>query len=147
MTLAFDRDGQLLAGTESPGRVFRLDASGKPFVLLDAMLRVSQARTLAKVSRDASDKVAGFKPGAFKDPSEERGGCRLAVSARDHQIMAAAQEELFEGLRKRKIVKLAVQHGFYRGISAHHGIADDNEVRPRYIARSKTLGDRDALAR
>ena len=36
MTLAFDRDGQLLAGTESPGRVFRLDASGKPFVLLDS---------------------------------------------------------------------------------------------------------------
>ncbi len=36
MTLAFDRDGRLLAGTESPGRVFRIDASGKPFVLLDS---------------------------------------------------------------------------------------------------------------
>src|ERR1051325_1348437 len=36
MSLAFDRDGRLLAGTGSPGRVFRLDASGKPFVLFDS---------------------------------------------------------------------------------------------------------------
>ena len=36
MTLAFDREGRLLAGTESPGRVFQLDAAGKPFVLLDS---------------------------------------------------------------------------------------------------------------
>ena len=39
MTLAFDREGRLLAGTESPGRVFRIDASGKPFVLLDSQLQ------------------------------------------------------------------------------------------------------------
>jgi hypothetical protein len=36
MTLAFDRSQRLLAGTESPGRVFQLDAAGKPFVLLDS---------------------------------------------------------------------------------------------------------------
>ena len=30
MTLAFDRDGRLLAGTESPGRVFRIDARAEP---------------------------------------------------------------------------------------------------------------------
>ena len=36
MSLAFEGDGHLLAGTESPGRVFRLDANGKPFVLLDS---------------------------------------------------------------------------------------------------------------
>ena len=43
--------------------------------------------------------------------------------------LSKRREELFEGLRKRKIVKLAVQHGFHGGISAHHGIADDNEIR------------------
>ena len=36
MTLAFDREGRLLAGTGSPGRVFRFDAAGKPFVLFDS---------------------------------------------------------------------------------------------------------------
>ena len=36
MALAFDRDGRLLAGTGAPGRVFRFDAAGRPFVLLDS---------------------------------------------------------------------------------------------------------------
>src|SRR5206468_12269387 len=36
VTLAFDKTGSLLAGTESPGRLFRFDAQGKPFVLLDS---------------------------------------------------------------------------------------------------------------
>jgi hypothetical protein len=36
ISLAFDREGRLLVGTESPGRVFQVDASGKPFVLLDS---------------------------------------------------------------------------------------------------------------
>jgi hypothetical protein len=36
ISLAFESDGHLLVGTESPGRLFRLDATGKPFVLLDS---------------------------------------------------------------------------------------------------------------
>jgi len=36
ISLAFESDGHLLVGTESPGRLFRLDANGKPFVLLDS---------------------------------------------------------------------------------------------------------------
>jgi hypothetical protein len=36
MTLALDRQGRLLAGTESPGRVFQIESTGKPFVLLDS---------------------------------------------------------------------------------------------------------------
>jgi hypothetical protein len=34
--LAFDRSGNLLVGTESPGRVLRVDPEGKGFVLLDS---------------------------------------------------------------------------------------------------------------
>ena len=34
--LAFDASGKLLVGTSTPGRVVRLDADGKPFVLLEA---------------------------------------------------------------------------------------------------------------
>jgi hypothetical protein len=34
--LALDRDDNLLVGTESPGRVLRLDAAGRGFVLLDS---------------------------------------------------------------------------------------------------------------
>src|SRR5205809_844031 len=36
IALALDSQGRLLAGTESPGRVFQIDANGKPFVLLDS---------------------------------------------------------------------------------------------------------------
>ena len=36
ISLALESDGHLLVGTESPGRLFRLDANGKPFVLLDS---------------------------------------------------------------------------------------------------------------
>src|SRR4029078_1132149 len=36
ITLAFQPDGQLLAGTESPGRLFRIDRAGKAFLLLDS---------------------------------------------------------------------------------------------------------------
>ena len=39
--------GDLIAGTESPGRVFRIDATGKAFVLLDSPFREIHAVRLA----------------------------------------------------------------------------------------------------
>ena len=36
--LASDSSGRILAGTESPGRLYRLDANDRPFVLLDSGL-------------------------------------------------------------------------------------------------------------
>ena len=39
VALAFDTAGNLLAGTESPGRVFRIDREGKAFVLLESAFR------------------------------------------------------------------------------------------------------------
>jgi hypothetical protein len=44
-----DADGRMLAGTESPGRLYRFDSSDKPFVLLDTGLAELRA-----VSSDAS---------------------------------------------------------------------------------------------
>ena len=41
------RTGELIAGTESPGRVFRIDAAGKAFVLLDSPFREIHALRLA----------------------------------------------------------------------------------------------------
>ena len=43
ITLAFERDGQLLAGTEGPGRLFRVDAAGKAFLLLDSTFQEIRA--------------------------------------------------------------------------------------------------------
>ena len=34
--LVFDNAGNLIAGTESPGKVFRIDPAGKAFLLLDS---------------------------------------------------------------------------------------------------------------
>ena len=36
LSLAFDPEGRLLAGTDSPGRLLRIDSDAKGFVLLDS---------------------------------------------------------------------------------------------------------------
>lgn len=43
VSMAFDGQRRLVAGTESPGRVFRLDADGRPFLLLDTNLQEVRA--------------------------------------------------------------------------------------------------------
>ena len=48
VSLAFTKSGDLIAGTESPGRVFRIDSSGKAFVLLDSPFREIHAVRLAE---------------------------------------------------------------------------------------------------
>ena len=120
-----------------------VEKGGVVFVTLNnEMFRVSEARALAEVFGDASDQIAGLKPGALKDPGQKRRGGGFAVGAGDDQIVPSAQEELLEGLGKRKIVQLAVEHGFHRGISARHGVADDDEVRRGYVVRAEALGNR-----
>jgi hypothetical protein len=47
VSLAFTKSGDLIAGTESPGRVFRIDSAGKAFVLLDSPFREIHAVRLA----------------------------------------------------------------------------------------------------
>jgi hypothetical protein len=43
VSMAFDGARRLVVGTESPGRVFRLDAEGRPFLLLDTDLQEVRA--------------------------------------------------------------------------------------------------------
>ena len=43
VSMAFDGEQRLIVGTESPGRVFRIDAAGKPFLLLDTNLQEVRA--------------------------------------------------------------------------------------------------------
>ena len=43
VSMAFDADRRLVVGTESPGRVFRLDDEGRPFLLLDTNLQEARA--------------------------------------------------------------------------------------------------------
>src|SRR6185436_11903246 len=76
MTLAFDREGRLLAGTESPGRVFRIDSTGKPFVVLDSSfneirnIRVDKDGVMYAVA--VSSRVAGT-PSTSPSSSESSG--------------------------------------------------------------------------
>jgi hypothetical protein len=77
MTLAFDREGRLLAGTESPGRVFRIDASGKPFVLLDSSyteirtIRVDGAGNIYVAAVSGRSGGGGGGPSSAPDPSPQ----------------------------------------------------------------------------
>ncbi|MEZ5290237.1 MAG: hypothetical protein R2745_04075 [Vicinamibacterales bacterium] len=43
VSMAFDAERRLVVGTESPGRVFRLDAEGRPFLLLDTDMQEVRA--------------------------------------------------------------------------------------------------------
>ena len=47
VSLAVTKSGELIAGTESPGRVFRIDAAGKAFVLLDSPFQEIHALRMA----------------------------------------------------------------------------------------------------
>jgi hypothetical protein len=46
VSMAFDGERRLVVGTESPGRVFRLDAEGRPFLVLDTNLQEVRALRL-----------------------------------------------------------------------------------------------------
>lgn len=50
--MATDSERRLVVGTESPGRVFRLDAEGKPFLLLDTTMQEVRA-----IRRDARGRL------------------------------------------------------------------------------------------
>ena len=65
------------------------------------------------------------------------------MGSRDDKIMPPAKEKLFKGLRKRQIAKFTVEHRFHRGISAHHRIADHDQIRRWDILWSKALCDGD----
>jgi hypothetical protein len=43
VSMAFDAERRLVVGTESPGRVFRLDGEGRPFLVLDTNLQEVRA--------------------------------------------------------------------------------------------------------
>jgi hypothetical protein len=78
VSLAFSKTGDLLAGTESPGRVFRIDASGKAFVLLDSpfreihRLKVADDGTLYAVAVSASAPASTDRPAETVSPDTGR---------------------------------------------------------------------------
>ena len=71
--LAFDASGRLLVGTSTPGRVLRLDADGKPFVLLEAgyqevrSLRVAGGVVYATAAGAAATPAGGSTPATTTD--------------------------------------------------------------------------------
>ncbi len=73
--LAFDATGKLLVGTSTPGRVVRLDADGKPFVILEAgyqevrSLRVAGNVTYATAVGPATGAPATASPSPTPDTS------------------------------------------------------------------------------
>ncbi len=68
VSMTFDRERRLVVGTESPGRVFRVDAAGRPFLLLDTNLQEVRALrpdaggrifVVAQASRGGGDSGGG----------------------------------------------------------------------------------------
>ena len=52
VTLAVDKAGNLIAGTESPGRIFRIDKAAKAFVLVDSPFKEIHALKIAAALLD-----------------------------------------------------------------------------------------------
>ena len=96
ISLAFERTGQLLAGTEGPGRLFRVDAAGKAFLLLDSTFQEVRAIRMdpqgniylaalsgrtSSSSQPAATPAADTTPSAAREPGTDRhdrsdGDCR-----------------------------------------------------------------------
>src|SRR6185503_15755579 len=72
VTLGRDATGRMLAGTESPGRLYRFDAGDKPFVILDA--------GAAEVKATASD-TSGAIYAAAVTKSDDASGAEPATVA------------------------------------------------------------------
>ena len=141
----FDRAGRLIAGTESPGRVFRIDASGKPFVLLDSgyneihKLRIDQSGAIyAAAVRGRGDKAGAGPRRAGATSSRYLADGRVAsVSTEingDHrhcrcvpgrQSVRSAASPVGPGGRR----DLPYHAG--RGFGSHLGIARGHAVRHR----------------
>jgi hypothetical protein len=71
--LAFDAQGHLLAGTESPGRVLRIGADGRAFVLLDSPYREIRRLRLDSRGNIYAVAVSGREPetrGPDRQPPE-----------------------------------------------------------------------------
>ena len=63
------------------------------------------------------------------------------MGAGDHEVVSSAEEKLFQDFREREVEKLAVEHGFHSGISARHGVADDNDIRGGDILGTEPFDD------
>ncbi len=96
MTLAFDREGRLLAGTESPGRVFRIDAAGKPFVLLDSSyneirtLRVDAAGNIYAAAVSGRPRPAALR--RRRRPTRRPRGALIATVSTEVTVIAVVGE-------------------------------------------------------
>ena len=55
--LAIDKQGNVIAGTESPGRIFRIDRQGKAFVLLDSPFKEIHTVKIGRRRRDLRDRL------------------------------------------------------------------------------------------
>src|SRR5262249_26930596 len=73
VSLAIAPSGDLIAGTESPSRAFKLDASGRAFVLLDSPFREIHAVRIAQdgtIYAAAMNGAGGDRPADRPSPSE-----------------------------------------------------------------------------
>src|SRR5438477_4767622 len=105
-----------------------------------------ESRTLTKILRNPADKITWFASGFFHDPGQQRGGGRFSVRASDHEIVAAAEEIIFQNFREREIEKFPVQDRFYLRIAALHRVADyDNINIGRNIFRAIAFLEGDAF--
>jgi hypothetical protein len=69
VSMAVDAEKRLVIGTESPGRVFRLDANGRPFLLLDTGLQ--EVRALRADGKGRLFAVAQARRGGADTPPPE----------------------------------------------------------------------------
>ncbi len=75
----------------------------------------TQAGRHTKIQRNAADQKTRLQAGAFQNPGQHRGGCRLAMGARHGQYVAPLQDMLGQPLRPAGVGAARVEDGFHQG--------------------------------
>ena len=107
--LAFDKAGNLLVGTGSPGRVLRLDPDGKPFVLLDSpfqeihVLRFDDKGVLLR--RRAERPPHGRLAGAARTKSAADQPAPRRIARRSRRVIGVDRDHRDRGRRQRRAAR------------------------------------------
>ena len=93
------------------------------------MFALSEAVGTVGVLRQAGDEKGGVEPAVGEEMGDQRGSGGLAVGAGDDDGALAADKEIAQDFRQRKVGDFAGERSFDLRVAARDGVADYDQIR------------------